>query len=503
MAAEDVELFPALSKSRFLAGLQCEKRLWYEVNRREEVPLPGAATLAIFEQGRAVGEVARRLYPDGIEVAPNIWAWPAVAAATREALAARRPLFEAGFVHRGGACRVDVLVPAADGAWDLLEVKSTASVKGEEHDLDLAFQTWVVRGAGLTLRDLYLVHVNPAYVLEGALDPEGLLVRERRNEQVEALLPEIEPRLRELLATSGLATSPDVAIGPQCSSPHDCPLIPLCWAFLPERNVTTLMRDRRKGFELLARGILAIEDIPNDFPLTDAQRIQLEAARAGEAIVDVRRIRDFLASLDPPLQYLDFETVGPAIPIYQGTRPFQPVPFQFSLHRQERVGGDPEPEAFLAEGRQDPRPALLARLRESLVDQGTILAYNAAFERRVLRDLAAALPEASDWIEAVEERIVDLLIPFRQLAWYHPDQNGSASMKAVLPAMTGSSYQDLEIAGGSQASGEFLRVTFGDVPPAERARVRRELERYCALDTLGMARIVEELAKAARLDPPS
>ncbi|MGH9381021.1 MAG: DUF2779 domain-containing protein [Thermoanaerobaculia bacterium] len=486
-----------LSKSRFLGGLQCGKRLWYEVNRREEVPPPNAAKLAIFAQGHAVGAVAQSLYPDGLEVAPDERGWQAVAAATREALSARRPLFEAGFVHGGGACRVDILVPAPDGGWDLFEVKSTASVK-PEHDLDLAFQTWVVRGAGLALRDLYLVHVDSSYVLDGALDPQGLLRRERRNERVEALLPEIEPRLSELLETAALAASPEVAIGPHCSSPHDCPLIPLCWAFLPERNVTTLHGDRRRGFELLARGISRLADIPEDFRLNGKQRLQVEAARNGEAVVDACKIRDFLAALEPPLHYLDFETVNPAIPVYQGTRPFQPVPFQFSLHRQARIGGDVDAIAFLAEGHEDPRPALLARLEEALLDRGTILAYNADFERRVLRELAAAFPEEGAWIGAAESRIVDLLVPFRQFAWYHPDQDGSASMKAVLPAMTGVGYEELAIADGNQASREFLRVTFGDVPAAERARVRRDLERYCALDTLGMAHIVEELATAAR-----
>lgn len=487
-----------LSKSRFLSGVQCHKRLWYEINRREEVPPWNAATLAIFDQGHAIGEVARQLYPDGVEAAPGILAWPAVAAVTREALAARRPLFEAGFVHGGGACRVDILVPAGDGVWDLLEVKSTTSVKEEEHDLDLAFQAWVVRGAGIPLRDLYLVHVNREYVLEGELDPGGLLSRVRRNEQVEALLPEIESRLRELLKAAELAESPDVPIGPHCSKPHDCPLIPHCWAFLPDRNVTTLYRGKPKGFELIAGGILTLADIPVAFPLTGNQQIQLEAVRGGEAVVDARQIQDFLATLETPLQYLDFETVGPAIPVYQGTRPFQPIPFQFSLHRQARLGGDLEHLGFLAEGREDPRPAFLERLRESLLDEGTIVVYNASFERRVLRELADAVPDEAGWIEAAEQRIVDLLVPFRQFAWYHPDQDGSASMKVVLPAMTGEGYEGLEIGEGSQASREFLRITFGDEPAAECERVREELERYCALDTLGMARIVEKLMEVAR-----
>lgn len=391
-----------VTKSRFLHGVQCRKRLWYEVNRPEDVPLPDAATLAMFDQGHALGEVARRLYPDGVEAAPGIRAWPAVTSAAREALAARRPLFEPGFVYGGGACRVDILVPVGDGAWDLLEVKSTASVKQEEHDLDLAFQAWVLRGAGIPLRNLYLVHVNSEYVLEGELDPKGLLSRVRRNEQVEALLPEIGIRLRELLEVGELAESPDIPIGPHCSSPHGCSLIPHCWAFLPERNVTTLHRDKRKGFELLAGGILTLTDIPAELPLTGKQQLQIEAARDGEAVVDARQIREFLAALEPPLQYLDFETVGPAIPVYQGARPFQPIPFQFSLHRQAQVGGDLEHLGFLAQGREDPRPAFLQRLRESLLDEGTIVVYNASFERRVIRDLADAFPEEAGWIATAE-----------------------------------------------------------------------------------------------------
>jgi len=486
-----------LSKSRYMSGRQCHKRLWYETNRRNEIPPPDEQTQAIFAQGDAVGAVAKRLFPGGIEVAPGDFYWDRIATRTRELLEARKPLYEAAFVHQGGAARVDLLVPAPDGAWDLLEVKSSTKVK-EEHEYDVAFQTRVLRGSGLVLRDIELVHVDTAYVLDGGLDPHGFLARVRINDAVERRLPEIEPALQEFLEVAAQSAVPDIPIGPHCHSPHSCPLIPVCWAFLPQRPVTDLRGDGKQlRFRFLEQGIAALEEIPPDFTLSPKQAIQREAAIEGEPHVEPAQIRQFLATLEPPLQYLDFETVSPAIPVYQGTHPYQRVPFQFSLHVQRELGADTEHAGFLAQGTDDPRPEFLRHLREALLPEGSIVVYNAAFEKGVLRELAEAFPEEKEWIEPLEARIIDLLVPFRNLWYYHPDQAGSASIKYVLPAMTGNGYEELAINQGDAASREFLRITFDDVDPDERTRVRTDLERYCAQDTYGMVEILRELGRLA------
>jgi hypothetical protein len=284
-----------------------------------------------------------------------------------------------------------------------------------------------------------------------------------------------------------------VAIGPHCDDPYTCPLHDRCWAFLPESNVLKLYRGTKKGFQLLGRGITNLQDIPDDVPLTDSQEIQVTAARTGKPHIDRAAIRTFLRQLEYPISYLDFETFGTAIPLFDGVRPYQQVPFQFSLHVVRSPVAEPEHFGFLADGKGDPRPEFMRQLRAVLPEAGSVVAYNAQFELNRLEECCEALPEFNPWLRGVEKRVVDLLLPFRRFRYYHPAQQGSPSMKAVLPALTGQGYGDLVIQEGNTASLEFLRVTYGDVSEQERQRVRRQLEDYCGRDTEGMVRIVERL----------
>ncbi len=209
--------------------------------------------------------------------------------------------------------------------------------------------------------------------------------------------------------------------------------------------------------------------------------------------MDTEAIKGFLASLEYPLYYMDFETISPAVPLFDGTRPYQNTPFQFSVHVVRDAKSKPEHYSFLAEGTQDPRPRLLEELQKSLGDSGSIIAYNKGFEEGILRDLGKAFPEYEDWINHVLNRMVDLLTPFRNFNYYHPSQKGSASLKSVLPAVTGKGYENLDIAEGMLASHKFEEVTYGEVSEEERNKVRSDLEKYCERDTEGMIWIVEKL----------
>jgi hypothetical protein len=292
-------------------------------------------------------------------------------------------------------------------------------------------------------------------------------------------------------------SSPDIHIGPHCDKPYTCSLHDQCWAFLPEQNVTTLYRGKKPGFTLLTSGITDLRDIPADFNLTTKQAIQKIAAETGQPWVYREELAKFLKQLRYPLHYLDFETFATAIPMFDGTRPYQQVPFQFSLHVVRAPGVEPEHWSFLADGRSDPRPEFMQRLRERIAPEGSIIAFNAPFEIGRLRECCASLPEYKAWLARILLRVVDLLEPFREFLYYHPAQRGSASIKAVLPALTGRGYDHLEIREGGTASLEYLRTHFGDVPEAERQNVRRQLEEYCGLDTEGMVWIAEAMRKLA------
>jgi len=482
-----------LSKSRYLSGLQCPKRLWTEVRVPELLPPLSLATRALFDQGHEVGELAKRLFPGGIEISPDSRQWSVVVEATVRALAQRCPLYEAGFRSEGGACRVDILVPVAEDHWDLYEVKSSTGVK-EVHLQDVALQAEVVEGAGLKIRDCYLVHIDNTYVRQGAIDPSGLFNQERVTDEVGHRRELVAARLAAFHEVVGRDSRPEVAIGPHCHDPYDCPLESECWAFLPPTNVFDLVNGRQRAFEWLEQGIIELAEIPTDEKLSDKQSIQLAAVRSGEPWVDREALSSFLSDLRHPISYFDLESFAPAVPLFDGSRPYQQIPFLFSIHRVEAVGERARHFSYhLAEPGMDPRPDFLRAVKSALGEDGTIVAYNAGFERRVLKEAAEAVPEFMSWSLELEQRFVDLLNPFRSFAYHHPDQLGSASLKVVLPAVTGMSYADLEIAEGETASREYLRVMSGNVDPIERIRVLRDLEDYCALDTLGMVAIVDHL----------
>ncbi len=492
-----------LSKSRYLAGRQCEKRLWIETQRPELVPPWSAVTQAIFDQGHAVGELARELFPGGVEIDRAQLDWASALAATRKAMKRallRVPLYEPAFEHQGAACRVDILVPAHsqdDAAWDLYEVKSGSSAKDVNVE-DIAFQTFVLRGAGVALRRSYLVHLDSSCERQGELDVARLFTVVDVSATIGPMLPEVARCVAELQGIREQSEEPQVAIGPHCSSPYDCPLIAHCWSGIPEESVFTLTRVGARKWDLFARGIVELAEIPADFKLNAKQRIQVAAAHGGEPHVDAAELRRFLSTLVYPLYYLDFETFAPAVPPFSGTRPYQAIPFQYSLHIVDHPHTEPRVAAFLAEGDGDPRAAFLAALRADLGEMeegGTIIAFNAVFERSRLAEAAARYPEHAGWADRVGQRFVDLLVPFSNFSYYHPAQLGSASLKRVLPVLGARGYDGLEIQSGDLASLEFLRSNLPSTPPDERARIRAALLEYCGRDTAGMVEIVAALEK--------
>jgi hypothetical protein len=479
-----------ISKSTYLMGLQCHKLLWFRYNAKDQIPAPDESAQAIFDQGTQVGELARQLFPGGMIVAPGVTNPDEVIAQTQRAIQARQPLHEAAFVFHGGYARTDILVPVVGGAWDLIEVKSTTKLKEEGHLPDIAFQAFVLAGAGIKVRKCFLAHINNEFVRRGAIDPHKFFTLEEVTRQVSALSREVEEQLDGLQRIIGARAQPEIEIGPHCDDPYTCPLHERCWSFLPEASVFTLYRGGKKSFALLKQGIQHLGKIPADFALTDNQAIQRSALLAGKPHIDRPALATFLGQLEYPVSFLDFETFTTAIPLFDDSRPFQQIPFQFSLHILKSTNALPEHHQFLAEGTADPRPEFMSQLRAALPETGSVVTYNASFETGRLKESCELLPEFKPWFRKVTPRIVDLLPPFRGFRYYHPQQHGSASMKAVLPALTGKGYENLTIKEGGTASREFLRVTYGQVTDAERRRVRQHLAEYCGLDTMGMVQIV-------------
>ena len=491
-----------ISKSKYLYGLQCKKYFWYQVNARDQVPGPDFSTMFIFRQGIMVGNFAKRLYPEGIDLG-KIRDIGSQLLKTIELLEERRPLFEASCSSNKVYSRADILVPVEKGQWDIIEVKSSTQVK-EVNINDVSFQKYCFEKAGIRIRRCYLLNINNQYFREKEIDPKGLFRKNDITVEVEEFLVVIEGRIEEMLEIAAGEDPPETPIGRHCSNPYSCPLKEKCWEFLPDDHVFSLWGKKDRAIELYREGILSVKDIIDPSGLDLKQQIQVECVKTGRPKIDKSKISKFLSRLKYPLYFFDFETLSAAMPIYEGTKPFQQIPFQYSIHIIDSPDDNSKHHDFLAEGTGDPRKELLANLRQHLGEEGSILVYYEFFEKGVLRELAEAFPENKKWINAVIDRIEDLYQPFKDFDYYHPSQRGSASIKNVLPAITDLSYKGMDIADGQSASVYFLYIcgnydVYEKCPSDEEVkRIRKALIDYCRMDTGGMIHMLRALRKEIR-----
>ena len=486
-----------LSKSKYLNGLQCHKYLWLLFNDKEKVPQPDTSTQHVFDEGHRIGELAKRLFPDGIDISSGDFIGNLNK--TRESLKAARPLFEPGFYVDGYFSRLDILNPVSDGIWDIYEVKGSTSVK-DINIHDVSFQRHCARKIGLEIRNCFVVHINNQYVKSGDIDVRQLFKVEDVTELVEEVADRVEERSEEMWEIIAASTCPDIGIGPHCSDPYNCP-VTWCRECMPEHNIFNLYRGGKKCFDMFNQGIFFVKDIPASTKLSEAQQIQQTCEINNKSFIEEEAIQGFLYSLQYPLYYLDFETFSPAIPIYDRTRPYQRVPFQFSLHVVASPGAEPDHHGFLGDGTEDPRPTFLAKLKGVLGDRGNIVVYNQSFEKGVLVELSEAFPEYAAWVRETCNRVIDLYAPFQSFSYYNPMQQGSASIKKVLPALTGKGYDDLDISKGDDASLAFFNIVMGNYTEDEKQKARKDLEKYCSLDTEAMILIINRLQELVNSTP--
>lgn len=481
----------SISKSRYLSGLQCPKLLWTQFNDREAIPAPTAGKQAIFDAGHSVGDLAKERHPDGVEV-PWSRDLAKTATETEALLPLRKPIFEASFLVDGCYCRADILVPSGDDAWDLYEVKSSSTVKEINH-ADVAFQAHVIERSGVTLNRLYLMHIDRRYERRGAVDPIGLFRPVDITERARALALDIGEqlaRMHEVIA----GERPDTPIGEHCSRPYSCDLWDQCSASLPADSVLGFYGMRaRKAFQLIKDGYATIGEVPAS-ALNRPQIIQQAAVVSGQPQIKADRIREWLTRLQYPVHCFDFESISAAVPLWEGTHPYEPMAFQFSLHIIDHEGADPRHFEFLADTRDDPRPALIEAMKE-IEPTGSILVYNKLFEAGILEILAEAYPGESAFLLGLKGRLLDLMTPFRRFWIHDARQGGSCSLKNILPVLTDSTYEGMAIADGRRAMTEFERVVFGEVSEQEKERVLVELREYCQQDTMALVDVLGALQR--------
>lgn len=459
--------------------------LYFAVFEPQRMAPPDADALARMAEGADVGRLAHRLFPSGVRAGPGD---------SPELLEKAPAIFEATLEADGMSARIDILARGRRG-WRLIEVKSSTSVK-PEHLPDVAFQLLVARQCGIEIESAEVLHLNGDYLRAGDLDLSALFVAVDVTPEAEKFLPAIglaASQHREALIEG---RRPEMAIGPHCRDPHECAAKASCWAEVPSGSVLEIAQlTWKKRFGLYHQGITRIDDVTANARLSPIARRHVDAHQAGRPIVDRTRLRAFLDSLVYPVYLLDFETVGPAIPRWEGSRPYDRIPFQYSLHLLRRPGASPEHTAFLAEPGPDPRPALLDSLFADVAGEGTILAYNMPFERDVLKRLARVFPDREETIEQLVPRMHDLMAPFRAWDYWLPEMGGSFSIKSVMPALAPDlSYDELEVADGLAASRTYLELIVG-VDPVAAERKARALLDYCQRDTLAMVKILEAIER--------
>jgi hypothetical protein len=454
-----------------------------------------------FEEGDIIGNLAKQLFKGGVDAQVEDKFIESIEK-TKKLLKERKTLFEPSFMSGPLFARADIMEPVENGEWDLTEVKSSTQVK-EDHVYDVAFQKICYEASGLKLRKCFLMHINNEFVKKGKINPKKLFTRDDITEDVDNKLSEVMKDIQILLKVISSKTCPKNAPNNIiCQNMYDCELATECWDFLPEHSVFDLCGSKKKAIELMVSGVLALKDIPEEYELNEKQMIQHGCSKTRKEHIHKDALKRFLAKLKYPLYYLDFETFGTGVPIHDGTRPYQQIPFQFSVHVVEKRGQKPKHYSYITEGKQDPRKEFAEQLIKVLGNKGSIIIYNQGFEQRIIEALAEFLPKHHDKLLSYRERMIDLLQPFKDFNYYNPKQGGSASLKEVLPALTGKNYDKLEIAKGGTASLAFLHITYGSdsekPSKAEIKKVRANLEKYCGLDTEGLIWIIDKLRKISK-----
>ena len=483
-----------LSKSSFIKGLQCEKHLYLYKYHYDEMDKLSEMQKAIFKRGSNVGVLAQRLCPGGVVAAqgdpPN---YDAALKRTKELINSdAQVIYEAAFMFNEVLSIADIVV-IEKGGMKVYEVKSSTSIS-ETYLNDAALQYYVISSLGIRVKDFSIIYINNQYVRNGDLNLQELFITESVLELILPLQKSVKQnvdRFKKLLLRKKM---PDIDIGEHCHNPYTCGFYDYCRKHIPEDSIFDFSgMHLSKKYELYSNGIINLQDVPEDYPLNKNNEIQLDVFRSGKPLIDNKAIKSFLSDLNYPLYFMDFETFQPAVPLFDNSKPYQQIPFQYSVFLKRNKNNEAEHFEFLAESGSDPRKKFIESLLRVIKGKGDVLVYNKTFEITRLNEIARDFPGYTDEIEKLISRIKDLMIPFQKKYYYAPEMKGSYSIKAVLPALVPElSYDELEINEGGLASVAYESLhTQTDLMFI--AEIKQQLLEYCKMDTLGMVRLLEKL----------
>ncbi len=477
-----------ISKSDYVLGIKCPNALWFKKYRHDIQP---EMNQAVLDNGTAVGELACNRFPGGVRITAKPWEDEAITQ-TQTAINNNTPfIYEATFcTDTGEYCAVDILRNNNDGTWDIIEVKSTRSTH-DYHILDASFQRYVLTQCGIKVNKCFIMTFNPNYVRHGDIELDKLFELHDVTDKAQ----DFDTVQREVARLRAILDGPELGIAiskTKCDKFYECGYKCHCWKDVPPYSVFDAFRGALAD-EIYSKYGADLCNVPAELRAKQLHAGNIESFLDNTDVVNKDILRDFTNRLRWPLYFLDYETIMPAVPMFDDSRPYQQICFQFSLHVQRTPGGELEHYEYLHnEAGTDPRPGLLKKLCETIGDAGSVIVYHKTFECTRNSEMACDFPEYAEKLLSINDRILDLEIPFKNHGLYRPCQNGSASIKKTLPAFVPEmSYANLDIHNGNEASTQFLDFMSGKLTSDEALQLMQSLHEYCGQDTLAMVRLLD------------
>ena len=477
-----------ISKSDYVLGIKCPNALWFKRFRKELQP---EMNQAVLDRGTEIGILAQNRFPGGVVISAMPWDYEA-AYRTQDAIKADEPyIYEATLsTETGEYCAVDILRNNNDGTWDIIEVKSTTRPH-DYHIIDASFQRYVFTKCGIKINKCFIMTLNPEYVRHGAVDLTELFALHDVTDD----LQDLDTVQREVDRIRAILDGPELGVvisKAKFNKFYECGYKCHCWKDVPNYSVFDAFKGALAD-EVYAKYGSNLKNVPAEVREQQMHPGDIEAFLDNIDVINKDKLREFTDGLRWPLYFLDYESIMPAVPMFDNSKPYQQICFQFSLHVQRIQGGELEHYEYLHDDpNTDPRPGLIKKLIETIGDSGSVIVYNQGFEEGRNTEMARDFPEYATQLQAINNRMVDLLIPFRERGLYRPCQNGSASIKQTLPAFVPEmSYANLGIHNGTEASDQFMSFMLGKQTADQTKQMMANLHEYCGQDTMAMVRLLD------------
>ena len=484
-----------LSKSRYTQGVTCEKKLWLSCYKPEEAEDVGNE--AVFENGNKVGDLARHIFGEEYILIDFDKGIQSMLDDTKKYMDEKPNIIcEASFNYEGNFCSVDVLKNDLDGV-EIYEVKSSTEISDIYID-DISYQTWVLKKCGLNVKKSCIVYINNQYVKNGDFDINEFFNIEDVSDSLD--LETVEENVKKLKEIIDKKSEPSIDLSLSCHKPYDCPFFKYCTKKLPTPNVFDIGWNVHfdKKIDMYKRNHISFEEVIDKEVINDKATEQLRfALKEHEPKINKTNIKNLLNSFTFPLYFLDFESFQPCIPEIDGTKPYQQICFQYSLHYYLEKNGELYHKEFLSDDYNgNPMYGLCKRLCEDIPMNSCVLVYNQSFEKARLKEMASLFPEFSEHLLNIRDNIIDLMIPFFNQDYYVKEMEGRWSIKVVLPALFPNDesldYHNLEqVHKGDEASNAYLSLQ--NLSKEEQDILRSNMLKYCKLDTYAMVKIYEKL----------